>query len=360
MSSSEDQGSYEMLWDCPACGTEKLLGVTHRFCPACGTPQDPEGRYFPSDDQRVAVADHKLVGRDRTCAACDTPNANEANNCMGCGSPLDGAKEVDLRGDVVTADGVAFEGQSGADAKAAKREKRDHASAVAQGQAGPVKEAADAKSSRRKWVAGGGTAAAGAAALMLWSSAVELEVSGHSWERAIEIESFGAVQDGAWCSNTPSDARNVSSHRKVKSHKKVADGETCTNRRVDNGNGSFSQRRECTPKFRKEPVYDQWCDYTVDRWHREREETASGSALDPAPEWPAAKLAKTGDCIGCEREGARSESYTVHFLDHEKADHDCKYTEVRWRSYPLASKWAGEVGVMGGLDCDEVAAPGEN
>jgi hypothetical protein len=351
---TEDQGTYEMQWDCEACGTAKLLGLTHRFCPACGSPQDPEGRYFPSDENKIAVENHQLVGRDRACPACDTPNANEANNCMGCGCPLDEAKEVDLRQDVVTADGASFGGESGADAKAVKREKRAQVVAAAQKQPEPEK-----KSGKGKWVAGGG-ALAGVAALLMMSSPVDLEVQGHSWERTIEVQEFGPTRDGSWCSSRPSDAYNLSRSRKVKSHKKVPDGEECKTRRVDNGNGSYSQKRECRTKYKKEPVYAAWCDYTVDRWHRDRVEEASGKGLDPIPAWPKVTLVRTGDCIGCEREGSRSESYTVQFLDQESESHDCDFGQEKWADFTVGSKWAGEVGVVAGLDCDEVRAPGRD
>jgi len=54
-----------MLWDCEFCGTKKLLGKTHRFCPNCGAQQDPKARYFPSDEEKVAVKDHVYVGVDK-------------------------------------------------------------------------------------------------------------------------------------------------------------------------------------------------------------------------------------------------------------------------------------------------------
>ena len=67
---TEDDAVFEMLWECAYCGTRGLLGKTHRFCPRCGAPQDTTRRYFPSDEERVAVRDHAYVGADRLCAAC--------------------------------------------------------------------------------------------------------------------------------------------------------------------------------------------------------------------------------------------------------------------------------------------------
>ena len=53
-----EETHYEMLWDCEYCGTDKLLGVSQKFCPNCGSAQNAEKRYFPKDDEKVAVADH--------------------------------------------------------------------------------------------------------------------------------------------------------------------------------------------------------------------------------------------------------------------------------------------------------------
>ena len=87
---------YEMLWDCQYCGMEKLLGVSQRFCPGCGSVQNPDSRYFPEDKDKVAVADHKYIGADKHCSACDTPNAAMAKHCINCGNNMDGENSVNL------------------------------------------------------------------------------------------------------------------------------------------------------------------------------------------------------------------------------------------------------------------------
>ena len=50
---AEQETYYEMLWDCPQCGTLGLLGDSHRHCPTCGTAQDPTKRYFPTPGEEV-------------------------------------------------------------------------------------------------------------------------------------------------------------------------------------------------------------------------------------------------------------------------------------------------------------------
>ena len=70
---STDLGTYQMLWDCPYCGTPKLLALDHKHCPACGGAQDPTRRYFPKDDEKIAVEGHVFVGKDKICGACEAP-----------------------------------------------------------------------------------------------------------------------------------------------------------------------------------------------------------------------------------------------------------------------------------------------
>ena len=92
---------YEMLWDCEYCGTKGNLGLTHRFCPNCGAPQNPDSRYYPSDEEKVEVHDHRYVGVDVTCPACNELNSAAAEFCGQCGSPLtEGAKARTLEAQV--------------------------------------------------------------------------------------------------------------------------------------------------------------------------------------------------------------------------------------------------------------------
>ena len=86
--------TYEMLWDCEYCGKPALLGKTHRYCPECGGAQNPEKRYFPPEDKKVAVEDHVYTGADLKCPACGTPGSAAVKFCGECAHPLEGAQEV--------------------------------------------------------------------------------------------------------------------------------------------------------------------------------------------------------------------------------------------------------------------------
>ena len=96
---------YEMQWDCKFCGTKKLLGKTHRFCPNCGAQQDPTWRYFPSDSEKVAVQDHVYVGADIICKACQSLNSGKAEFCGNCGAPLSDAARAAAGSTRTKADG---------------------------------------------------------------------------------------------------------------------------------------------------------------------------------------------------------------------------------------------------------------
>ncbi len=80
---------YEMLWDCDHCGARKLLAKSFRFCPNCGKPQNPNGRYFPSDEDKVEVKNYTYIGPDIVCVECGMPNAANSRNCVSCGKSLE-------------------------------------------------------------------------------------------------------------------------------------------------------------------------------------------------------------------------------------------------------------------------------
>lgn len=337
---SRDLGTYQMLWDCAFCGSEKLLGLTHRHCPGCGSPQDPSRRYFPSEADKVAVEDHRFTGVDKVCPNCQTPNGAAASHCGNCGSPLDGSKEVER---AATRDASSEAGKS------LEAEKRAQKRAAAMPPQEPPKK--KGRGCMILVVLAIGAVIATALCMGLWKREATLSVSGHRWERSIAVERFGPVSDSAWCDSMPGGAYNVSQTEKERSTRKVEDGEECTTKQVDNGDGSFKEVEDCRTKYRSEPVYDQWCSYTIDKWSKARSEDASGKNLNPA--WPEVRLGRTGQCDGCEREGARSAKYIVTLTDPKGDTQTCDLPEAKWKSMADGSRWKGEIRVLtGGLDCD--------
>jgi len=354
----EEIGTYEMLWDCPACGTPRLLGIQHRHCPACGSPQDPTARYYPSDEDKVAIQNHVVQGADRICPGCTTANAAAAQFCVGCGAPLEGdAREAAARAAQHAAMGEAFAGESIGDAKAEARARRD---AHVQQHLGHGPAAAGSKGMSRGLkiglIVGGVALLIGALVFVFffWKKEAHVVVEGHRWARTVEVQAFEEVRDSAWCDQMPRGARRVSRSKAKRSTKKVQDGETCTKKRKDNRDGTFKEVKECTPKYREEPVYDEKCSFQVDRWVTKRTERAEGQSRDPAPAWPTVKLTREGTCKGCQREGTRDETYTLLFVDEKEGEtYDCEVERAQWDAAEVGSKWKAEVGmVVSSLDCD--------
>jgi hypothetical protein len=402
------KSTFEMFWDCPACDRVGNLGVTHKCCPGCGHPQDATRRYFPSASQRLAVKPPSS-GRQVNCTRCAVLNDPSHQHCCACGAPLAGAPQVQLRRSL-----GEYQGETEADARrdAEARRARERAERIAHHQPAAQRERERQRSAQhqsdrvrdearaapmaddfdfagedlRSYGIGAGSdlsaqhwlAVAGAfvvamlvCLVVFWKKDIAVEVQGHTWTRQISIERFNAVHDSDWCTSMPSDAYSVSRHRELHHVDHVPDGQTCRTEpgacsTVDNGNGSGSvrcqpDRRVCETKYRDVPVYENKCSYTVDRWRHVRFATASGSQLEPAPSWPTPKFESCRIThLGCERTGAQTAEYLVHFVSNEDKPRafECDYPEARWSSFKPDSVWAARVGVLWRrLDCDSVRAP---
>lgn len=355
--SERELGTFQMLWDCPSCETKKLLGLDHRHCPNCGAAQDPSRRYFPSDQDKVAVVDHCYTGADRRCPACESPMSRLANNCASCGSPLAEGQEVARRGAQTARAGQSFDTDTSRRAADELRARKE--AARRDGSPGSTSEGSSPTKRGKTWLILGAIAAVviGLVVLLTWKKPVEVEVIGHEWSRVIALEEYRGVAESAWRNQLPSGAYDVACHREQRSTKKIADGETCDDVREDNGDGTFRVVRKCRTKYREEPVYDERCSYRINRWVEGRRLESFGGSLSDGPRWPEAKLARTGQCLGCEREGRRTETYRVRFRLEPSGDEDsCEYPEARWRALQVGRRLPAKARVVGGgLDCGSVA-----
>lgn len=326
---------YEMMWDCKYCGQKKLLGLTHRFCAGCGAPQDPASRYFPPDAEKVAVKDHPCVGADVYCPACRQPMGRAAKCCTNCGSPIDRGAEVARRNDVVVADPGAFAAPPGAPAP--KRGSLGVVLAIVGGV--------------------GALVVIAVIVVLLWRREGVFEVTAREWRRDVAIEVLDLGKKTAWCDERPAGAREIARHKEARGTKKVPDGETCQTRKKDNGNGTYKEVRECTPKYKDVPETADRCDFEIEQWRTARTLTEKGTA--PPPRWPVVTIARPGSCVGCEREGARTETYTVTLRDAKtSAPASCTVSEQRWNELAVGSKWKGRARVMtGGVDCEGFVKP---
>jgi hypothetical protein len=397
------KGTYQMLWDCPACGTRKLLGVDHRHCPNCGSPQEENLRYFPSKADRVAT-EFRGSEPDWECRHCGTPAGSEASFCPGCGAPRGDAATVFVRASIPSDQSETGE-QAAQEWKQRQAELRARA-AQPHARAEPPFTATVWTSAgaslwrlrgrwRLRWprivawfkgirhrparlfVVALGVALLSLLFLAVCDRKVSVRVVGHSWTRVIPVERYTTVSESGWCSSIPSDARVYSRVSEIHHYNQIPDGqdchtvpgscyESCSN--IDNGNGSFSEvctqtcssdRTECTTRYREEPVYADKCYYQVDRWIVHRNASKHGSGL--TPEWPAEPSYSScaGVSVGCERLGQRYGTYVVHFLD-DRADEraesfECARSEQQWRALEVDARYIGKVSrLTGKLDCDEL------
>jgi ribosomal protein S27AE len=432
--------TYQMLWDCNYCGTKKLLGLTHRFCPNCGAAQADTARYFPAEEDKIEVKQHRYSGADRICAACQTPNSAKAEFCTQCGAPLSAAAHAKRQADQVR--------QSNTEPP------RSSASASKNSVAAHIK-------SSWKWGLALSVFSSIILAWWLWPGE-KFEVVGHSWKHQIHIQQLAHFSAQDWCDNVPTDAEEVAREQRVRTHKDIPDhyrcttwcdempafhaedvvhteavreqrqiedglscqawcvdmpsaahvlsrnnkvkesrevktGEDCNVRQEDSGDGTFKEIRQCTPIYtqeeikaeychfrlddprlaqglecspyvRSEPVYGQQCQFTLRdtpapeltqkcdtqyrqeplyadhchyrqiRWGFSR--VAQAGARDREPYWPEVNISRSGDCLGCEREGKREAHYYLHIRSRKnQQDYQCEVPENLWRHALPKSVW---------------------
>ena len=287
----ESLGTYEMLWDCSHCDTRKNLGVTHRHCPNCGAPQDASKRYFPTEAERVAVAEHAFTGTDRVCGSCQAAQSAKAHNCGRCGASLDGAGVV------------------------------------------PLVSAAQPTKPRRRSRVWYVLAIVVLLAVAIWwqcirKRSVTVDVISHSWATALVVEEFREVAEQQWSDQVPTGARARACARKERSTRSVPDGETCTKVQRDKGDGTFEEVNQCTPKSRTESVMDDWCDYRIDRWTKVETLERKGTGLTLTWPDPPPPALLTGP--GARRAGAKTATYTLELSDGKKR-RTCEVSEATWR-----------------------------
>lgn len=324
---------YEMLWDCEFCGTKKLLGKTHRFCPNCGAQQDPKARYFPSDEEKVAVKDHVYVGVDKMCPACQTPNAALAQFCTNCGSPLDKAAAATLAPERQAADGQSLGTESLKDRQ----------------QAALTKPKPKAKGFPLALVLVVIALLAGVGFCLYTAFSVEtttVSVAGFRWERQVSLEALQPVPGSSSCDLVPLDAYGINRRYEVVGYNSVPDGQRCERVQIDQGDGTFREENRCETTYRSEPVYGYVCSYLVNRWMPTRNLESGGDKSTPVT-WPAENQSVLRcDLLGCERVGGRSERYFLQFRDPQNELVECPVDRALWDETSIERGFTAEFGTV--------------
>lgn len=345
--------NYQMFWDCGHCGTKKLLGVSHRHCPNCGAAQDETKRYFPPDGEEVELHNHIYYGIDWDCAYCSTPNSKNSHNCVNCGGGKDGTKNVKLVGEPYQEETTSYQTST-----STPQEKLEIKRTVLyERPSTPVKE----KNSSSLWIILGVSLFALFIGFLIYgfNSKTDhtLTVASKTWSRSIDIEEYRAIHDTDWCSSMPSDGYNVSSFRDVRSHRDVADGQECHTEKRDRGDGSYSSQRVCHTKYRREPVYDNRCSYTVNRWRFSNSVLARGDDKTTPYDPDVSMYRNYSQHLGSKRVGSKSESYNIDFFyvdSNKNKMASCSYSQQRWNNFNVNSQHHGQVRMIGGLICNEI------
>jgi hypothetical protein len=174
-----------------------------------------------------------------------------------------------------------------------------------------------------------------------------------SWSRSVDVEHFTSVKSSSWCDALPVEAYQVTRTREQRSTRQVQDGEVCVDSRTDMGDGTFTKRRECSPRYRNEPVFDARCSYSINRWQVLRTDRTAGSA-QLVPTWPNPVLGNTwvqGNSLGAERLGRRYETYRIRLQSDRGGAWTCDLPGDAWS--PLTENQTMKIKVRGtgGADC---------
>lgn len=301
----------EGYWDCPYCGNKAIRGGI-QACPACGKTRAADTKFYMLDTTPVADESKVGTGPDWFCPYCDSYNPDSVKVCRNCGHEREQGDETyfDLR---------------------AKQEKKA-AEAAAEKQA-PAPKASFFR--RHLLLILAALVVLGIVGSRMFTNRDRsVRITDAHWERTIAVQERQLVQESDW--TLPSDAveqldarQEIHHYDSVLDHyeqvseqrsREVLDGYDISYTYEDMGNGYFNQVEHQTPRYRTEyyteivdrpvyidvPVYATKYTYTVYRWQNVRAETAQGQT---DPQWPQT------NCGADEREGERSERYTVTCAD---------------------------------------------
>ena len=337
----------EGRWDCQYCGTKGNIG-RHKACQNCGRSRPAGTKFYLPTEEEAAVMDANLLklagaGQDWVCEFCSSSNHSEAANCHYCGAPREGESPVQE----IKEYGLGQAPDSG-DMSFDEPPERPK----------PRPETAPKKSSKLPLIIGAALVALVifcglifAGFLIFGGQDVDASVSGFQWARSINVEAFQTVVEEDW--SVPAGGRLLDQRQEIRKYESVLDHYETRQREVqvqvgqetyvcgqrDLGNGFFEDI-ECTDPiyetqtesyeeavYREEPVYETFYEYEIVKWNVVRSPTESGQ--DHNAQWPPLDLGET------EREGTRSESYTIFFVENDNEEYSLDLPFAEWQDYEM-------------------------
>lgn len=178
-----------------------------------------------------------------------------------------------------------------------------------------------------------------------------------SWERRINIEEYRVVKDDDWCSDMPSDAYNIHSREEIRHYREVEDGMSCKMVKTSNGDGTFSNEKICEQNYRRVPVYENYCHYSIDRWKLMEVLTEKGS--DQNPVWPSTEHLTFSDqrILGNIRLGSKNQQYSSTFISTDEKEQEtvtCKQDENYWKTFSFGYEYKSLIYPVYGISCDSI------
>jgi hypothetical protein len=350
-------GVVKLGWRCPNCST--MNPGPQKTCSACGTPQ-PENVQFENMPQQELVTDASAVeavkkGADIHCPYCGTRNPADAKSCSQCNGDLTGAAQRQS-GAVVGAFSSGPAAQVPCptcgtlnDPNARQCISCGAAITGAQVQPAPISTPVSPTGKKRSPVFWVGLVVlvfmllAGCIALISFltrTKEVTGTVTGADWTRTINVEQLATVTKSDWRDAIPAGAQVGACEQRYNHTQDQPEGnfkEVCgTPYTVDTGTGYGQVVQDCQYE-----IYVDYCSYTAQEWQVYQPFTQSGHDFNPI--WPQIILG-----VG-QREGTRSENYTVHF-DTQKGLLDyTTHDAAVFLQFQPASVWSLDVNNFGSI-----------
>ncbi|MBN2387837.1 MAG: zinc ribbon domain-containing protein [Anaerolineales bacterium] len=346
-------GYVELEWTCKRCGTKNP--GTEKSCINCGAPMGADEEFVLPAQQKIIEDEAKLgkvgKGADTHCPYCGTRNPAAAESCIQCGGDLrEGA--VRRKGKILGAHSQAPVpeqpcpycnqpnpetasrcGNCGGDLRKTAVPKA-------------TESATRAKPKRGLAILGavlGILCLCAVAAFFIFAaqtSEMVGVVSRVEWERSVAIQEFHPVERQDWRDQIPNEGEILACQQELRDTSSVyvpGAEEVCGEPYVvDQGDGVGEVVQDCTYY-----LYDDMCRYAIEEWADVDLVTVRGADLSPY--WPALNLG------GYQREGNRSETYTVEFLADGQTYTFHPDSEFSFTHYVPGSQWTLTLNGLGNL-----------
>lgn len=346
----EELGKIELEWTCRNCGTRNK--GTDKTCRNCGSPMAADQQFELPVQQELQTPKKEdapaAPAPDIHCPWCGARNIAAAAKCVRCGGDLTGGK-ARAAGQVLG----AYQAGKAPDITCPSCGTANPATATKCVKCGgnltkpapTPPPAQESKPFKLSPILIGililAVVLCGAVAIMLTrTSDVTAMVQDVSWTRSIAIQALQPVKKETWRTDVPKDGKlGACEQRLRRTQEQEAPGakKVCgTPYVVDQGTGQGKVVQDC-----KYEIYEDWCQYEINDWVVVRTEKVTRHDLQPA--WPALSLAS-----GREREGARSEQYSVVF-DRDGQQYTYSTSAAEFSRFQIGSVWKLKVNQLGGV-----------